>query len=304
MVVRMKELLKRMRGRVLSHSPGPDGVTAIPNLFLAVLAHRTIPTMTLCDPMICVVVQGMKEVLIGGSVLRFEAASCFASTIELPAMGCILDADAERPYIAVALTLDRSLLASLASEVAPEPAEKGNPTGFGVEEATTDVLEALDALLALLDRPEDIRALGPGREREVLYRLLQSGHGNMLRQAIRQGNGIGNIRRSVEWIRQNLSRALRTEELAAVAGMSVPSFHRHFKAVTSLSPLQYQKTLRLQAARRLLVTSSDTTQAAFAVGYESSSQFSREYSRLFGISPFKDAVRMRTSSSNIFGYTF
>ncbi|KFC62021.1 Transcriptional regulator, AraC family [Devosia sp. LC5] len=297
----MEEILKRMRGRVLSHAPGPDGATAISNLFLAVLAHRTVPTMTLCDPIICVVVQGVKEVLIGGSVLRFEAASCFASTIELPAMGCILEADAERPYIAVALILNRDTLASLASEV-PGPAEKGSRTGFGVERATTDVLEALDALLALLDRPEDIGALGPGREREVLYRLLQSGHGNMMRQAILQGNGVTNIRRSVEWIRQNLGQKLRTEELAAVAGMSVPSFHRHFKEVTSLSPLQYQKTLRLQAARRMLVTSADTTQAAFAVGYESASQFSREYSRLFGISPFKDAVRMR-SSSYLFGYT-
>ena len=303
MVVRMKELLKRMRGRILSHAPSPDGVTAIPNVFLSVLAHRTIPTMTLCDPMICVVVQGVKEVLIGGSILRFEPASCFASTIELPAMGCILDADAERPYIAVALILNRDVLASLVSEAAPELAEKGSRTGFRVEQATTDVLEALDALLALLDRPEDIGALGPGREREVLYRLLQSGHGDMLRQAIRQGNGISNIRRSTEWIRQNLDQKLRTEELASVAGMSVPSFHRHFKEVTSLSPLQYQKTLRLQAARRLLVTSSDTTEAAFAVGYESASQFSREYSRLFGVSPFKDAVRMRSSSSYLSEYT-
>lgn len=299
----MNESLNRMREHILGHLPGPDGVTAISNLFLAVSTHSTIPTMTLCDPLICVVVQGVKEVLIGGSVLRFEAGSCFASTIELPAMGCILEADAEKPYIAVALMLDSDMLASLVSEVAPRPAAKGGRTGFGVEQATTDVLEALDALLALLDRPEDIGALGRGREREVLYRLLQSGHGAMLRQAIRQGNGIANIRRSVERIRQNLDQKMTTEELAAVAGMSVPSFHRHFKEVTSLSPLQYQKTLCLQAARRLLVTSSDTTQAAFAVGYQSASQFSREYSRLFGISPFKDAVRMRSSSNYLSGYT-
>ncbi len=299
----MKELLKRMRGRILSYAPAPDGVTAIPNLFLAVLAHSTIPTMTLCDPMICVVVQGVKEVLIGGNVLRFEAGSCFASTIELPAMGCILDAEAEKPYVAVALMLNRNTLASLVSEVASETADRGSRTGFGIDQATIDVLEALDALLALLDRPEDIVALGPGREREVLYRLLQSGHGAMLRQAIRQGNGVAHIRRSVEWIRQSLDQKLSTEELASVAGMSVPSFHRHFKEVTSLSPLQYQKTLRLQAARRLLLTSTDTTQAAYAVGYESASQFSREYSRLFGISPFKDAMRMRSASSSVFGYT-
>jgi AraC-like DNA-binding protein len=258
--------------------------------------------MTLCDPMICVVLQGVKQVLIGGSILRLDAASCFASAIELPAMGCILEADAERPYIAVALTLNRNALASLVSDVAPEPTRKGRHNGFGIEQVTADLLEAMDGLLALLDRPEDIAALGAGREREVLYRLLQSGHGSMLRRAIHQGSGFGNIRRSIEWIRQNLSQTLRTEMLASIAGMSVPSFHRHFKAVTSLSPLQYQKTLRLQAARRLLVTSSDITQTAFGVGYESASQFSREYSRLFGIPPSKDAARMRADSSDPIEY--
>ncbi|SKA30574.1 Helix-turn-helix domain-containing protein [Enhydrobacter aerosaccus] len=298
MNAKMEELLKRIRGRVLGHAPGPGGVTAIPNLFLAVLAHRTIPAMTLCDPMICVVLQGVKQVLIGGNVLRFEAASCFASAIELPAMGCILEADVERPYMAVALTLDRDALASLVGDAAAESARAGHRNGFGVERGTTALLEAMEHLLALLDTPEDIAALGAGREREVLYRLLQTGHGDMLRQAIRQGHGIENIRRSVAWIRQNLNQTLRTEALAAIAGMSVPSFHRHFKAVTSLSPLQYQKTLRLQAARRLLVTSSDTTHAAFAVGYESASQFSREYSRLFGIPPSKDAARMRVESKD------
>jgi AraC-like DNA-binding protein len=254
--------------------------------------------MTLCDPMICVVLQGVKQVLIGGNILRLDVASCFASAIDLPAMGCILEADAEKPYIAVALTLNRNALASLVSDVAPEPAKRGQHNGFGIEQVTADLLEAMDGLLALLDRPEDVAALGTGREREVLYRLLQSGHGNMLRRAVHQGSGFGNIRRSIEWIRQNLGQTLRTEMLAAIAGMSVPSFHRHFKAVTSLSPLQYQKTLRLQAARRLLVTSSDITQTAFGVGYESASQFSREYSRLFGIPPSKDAARMQADSSD------
>lgn len=296
-VGKMDELLDRMCERVLGHRPGPKGETAISNLFFAVFERQTIPTMILCDPMICVVLQGVKQVLIGGSMLRFEAGSCFTSTIELPAMSSVLEAEAESPYIAVALTLNLEALASLVCEFAPEPSRKGSHSGFGVERAPDDLLEALDGLLALQDRPEDIAALAAGREREVLYRLLQSRHGDMLRQAIHQGNGFANIRRAVECIKQNLGEALRTEELAAIAGMSVPSFHRHFKSVTSLSPLQYQKTLRLQAARRLLVANSDITQAAFTVGYESASQFSREYSRLFGLSPSKDAARMRMASS-------
>ena len=298
----MDELLNRMRGRVLDHAQEPGGATAIPNLGLAVLARTTIPAMTLCDPMICLVLQGVKQVLIGGTVLRLDAASYFASAIELPAMGCILEADAEQPYIAVALTLNRDTLAALVGDVAPDPASTARHSGFGIERVTVDLLEAMDGLLALLDAPHDIAALGAGREREVLYRLLQSGHGNMVQRAIHQGSGFGNIRRSIEWIRQNLGQTVRTEKLAAIAGMSVPSFHRHFKAVTSLSPLQYQKTLRLQAARRLLVTSSDISQTAFAVGYESASQFSREYSRLFGIPPSRDAALMHASSSDPVAY--
>lgn len=298
----MDQLLRRLRQRVLHHAPATRGTTTIPNLRLAVLKRNTIPVMTLCDPMICLVLQGVKQVMIGGSVLLFEAGSCFASTIELPAMGCVLKADAETPYIAIALTIDLDALASLLSAIAAEPIEKGHHNGFGIEQATTGLLEAMESLIDLLDAPEDIAVLGAGREREVLYRLVQSGHGKMLRQSIHQGNGFGNIRRSVDWIRSNLSETLRTEALAAIAGMSVPSFHRHFKTVTSLSPLQYQKTLRLQAARRLLVTSSDITQAAFAVGYESASQFSREYSRLFGLPPSKDAARMRHASNDPLDY--
>ncbi|MCJ2186472.1 AraC family transcriptional regulator [Novosphingobium beihaiensis] len=300
----MEELLIRMRERVLGHAPGPDGATAVPNLFLAVSFRRTVPAATLNDPMICVVLQGVKEVLIGGHVLRFQPASCFASTIELPAMGSVLEADAEKPYIAVALKLDHDALAALVGDIAPEQKRANVHSGFRTAPATADLLEAIERLLMLLEQPEDISALGAGREREVLYRLLQSGHGDMLRQAIQQGNGFGNIRRSIAWIRQNLDQSLRTEMLASIAGMSVPSFHRHFKAATSMSPLQYQKTLRLQAARRLLVTSTDTTRAAYAVGYESASQFSREYSRLFGLPPSRDAARMQAASNGPVEYVF
>lgn len=291
----MEDHLVRMRKRVVSHTYTPDGKTAVPNLFFAVSHQRTLPQASLNDPMICVVLQGTKEVLIGGRVLRFEPASCFASAIELPAMGSVLEADAERPYIAVAMKLDQNVLASLIEDMPLTQNRKHVQNGFSMEPVTEELLEAIERLMMLLDTSDDIATLGAGREREVLYRLLQSGHGDMLRQAIHTGDGFKNIRRSVAWIRQNLDQTLRTDTLASIAGMSVPSFHRHFKAVTSLSPLQYQKTLRLQAARRLLVTSTSITQAAFAVGYESASQFSREYTRHFGLPPSKDAERMQTA---------
>ncbi len=290
----MDEILQRLRGHVLNHRPGPNGETAIANLRFAVFDHRTTPALILCDPLICVVLQGVKQVMIGGRILRFEPGRCFISTINLPAMSAVLEADDRSPYLAIALMLDQEMLAALVADFAPVSG-MGRHEGFGLEPAHADLLEALCSLVALLDRPEDIAALAPGREREVLYRLLQSGHGEMLRRATGEGESFAKIRRAVECLRKTPEKSHRIEELAEIARMSVPSFHRHFKSITSLSPLQYQKTLRLQAARRLLFSSSDVTRAAFAVGYESLSQFSREYSRLFGLSPSRDAARLKAA---------
>lgn len=161
---------------------------------------------------------------------------------------------------------------------------------------TVELLEAWDHLLALLDNPADIPFLAAAREREVLYRLLQGAHGPILRQVGREDSQLSRVRRAIAWIRRNFDQPLRTEALAGVAGMSVSSFHRHFKAATAMSPLQYQKTLRLQAARRLLTTNTDAARAAYAVGYESASQFSREYARLFGAPPGRDAERLRSAA--------
>lgn len=296
----MIDCLDQLRSRILSHPPGLDGTTAIPNLSLAILTERTIPTMTLCDPMMCLVVQGVKQVMIGGRVLRFQVGACFVSGIALPAMGAVLEADADLPYVAVALNLNMGTLARLVSETPNTASERDVREGYELAMAEPKLMEAIDSLLALLDTPEDISALAAGREREVLYRLLQGRHGDLLRQATHGGNAMANIRRSVDWIRSNLDQKLHIEEMAALARMSIPSFHRHFKAATSLSPIQYQKTLRLQAARRLIIANAEVGQAAFAVGYESASQFSREYSRLFGLPPSRDARQMKTIMSSAY----
>lgn len=290
----MIDKLDALRARVLRHRPGPTGETAIPNLRLAAFDRRTVPTPLLCEPMICVVLQGLKQVTVGGRLLRFEPGRCFISTITVPAMSAVLEADDMSPYLAVALTLDLDLLTDLLwDEVATPKSNAMGQEGFGLDRAPDLLLNALDALVALLDTPEDVAALSRGREREVLYRLLKSGHGDMLRRLACDGSQASQIRIAVETIRRNAGKSLRIEDLASIAGMSVASFHRHFKSVTSMTPLQYQKTLRLHAARRLLSASPDVTSAAFAVGYESLSQFGREYSRLFGLSPSRDAARMR-----------
>ncbi len=242
--------------------------------------------------MICVVLQGMKEVTIGAEILRFAPGTCFLSTMSLPATSAVLRADKRRPYLAISMGLNQDRLATLlASDATPPPPTDAR--AFGIGQAPGALLGALLNLVALLDQPQDIAALAPGREHEVLYRLLQSDQGPLLRQAAQSDGTTARLAEAIERIRGNLGKPLRVEELAGIAGMSVSSFHRHFKALTSSSPRQYEKTLRLQAARRLLVGGNDVTRTAVRVGYDSLAHFSRDYAWLFGLPPSRDAARLR-----------
>jgi len=289
--------------RVERHLGGTAPETAVPRLRIHGTHEVGSAMSSRYEPMICLVLRGAKQVTIGDRVLRYDAATCFVTSVEVAAVGCVIEASRERPYLVTSLALNRAVLAELLTELPPgltHSDEAGPLTGFGVAPVTSDILVAWEQLLALLDSPSDIPILGPAREREVLYRLLQSGHGSMLRQIGREDSRLSRIRRAIECVRRNFDQQLRTEMLAQIAGMSVPSFHRHFKAATGMSPLQYQKSLRLQTARRLLTTSPDAARAAFAVGYESASQFSREYARHFGEPPVRDAVRMRGHQSGEF----
>jgi AraC-like DNA-binding protein len=253
--------------------------------------------MAVYEPIICLVLQGAKEVLIGDQRLLYDASSCFVASLDLPVTGTVVEASRSRPYVVTSLALDRDTLASLLVDLPPDPI--GPPSaGFGVGRVTPELLEAWNRLLALLETPGDVPFLAAAREREVLYRLLQGEHGPMLRQVAREDSRLSQVRRAMELIRRNYDRKLPTEELAAVAGMSIPSFHRHFRAATAMSPLQYQKTLRLQAARRMLATSTEAARAGYAVGYESASQFSREYTRAFGTPPMRDSARLGAAQEN------
>uniref|UniRef100_UPI0035CB11C0 AraC family transcriptional regulator n=1 Tax=uncultured Sphingomonas sp. TaxID=158754 RepID=UPI0035CB11C0 len=287
----MQETLDRLCRRVARHTDGIRLQTSIPRVALGVSGVCSVPIMTVYEPMICMVLQGAKQVMIGDRLLRYDAASCFVASLELPATGCVIEASSERPYVVAALALDREILSGLIADLpAVQPAQP--LAGFGVALVTPALLDAWDQLLALLDAPADIPFLAPAREREILYRLLQSGHGAMLRQIGREDSRLSQIRRAIDWIRRHFDQTLPVATLADLAGMSIPSFHRHFKAATAMSPLQYQKTLRLQAARRLLSTSTEAAKAAYAVGYESASQFSREYARFFGTPPSRDGARL------------
>jgi AraC-like DNA-binding protein len=230
--------------------------------------------------------------MIGDRLLRYDPACNFIASLELPVSGRVVEASPAKPYIGVALTIERAILADLLATMPASP--EGQTSGFAVTPVTPDLLDAWAQLLTLLDTPEDIAVLAPLREREILYRLLQGPQGGLLRQIARSDSRLSRVRRAIHWIQAHFDQAMRIEGLAEIAGMSIPSFHRHFKAATAMSPLQYQKTLRLHAARRMLVASNDASRAAYSVGYESASQFSREYARMFGAPPSRDAERLRS----------
>lgn len=287
----MEELLQDMRDRVLRHADSANSASIVPRLNLGTATVPSDPVSIVYDPIVCVVLQGAKQVMIGEQVLRYDVATSFITSLELPASGRIIEATPDRPYAAAGLLIDLDIVAELIADLPETPDRPG--AGFFVMPVTAELLAAWQQLITLLDAPGDVRVLAPLRERELLYRLLCGPHAAVLRQIARGDSRLAQVRRTIQWLRGHFDQAMRIEQLAELAGMSVPSFHRHFKAATAMSPLQYQKSLRLQAARRLLAANAEASRAAYSVGYESASQFSREYARMFGAPPSRDAERLR-----------
>lgn len=245
------------------------------------------------DPMINLILQGSKSMTVGERSLHYDPATYFVMSVELPAVGKVHPAASGEPYLAVSLTLDPAVLAPLLADL-PEAAAAGKTdSGFSVAAVTPELMDAWVRMLRLMRRPQDIAALAPAYEREILYRVLQGPHGAMLRDIALPDSALARVQRAIAWIRREFASPLRVETLAEKAAMSASSFHRHFKAATALSPLQYQKRVRLMQARMLMVgQGASVTGAAFEVGYESATQFSREYARLFGLPPARDAARI------------
>jgi AraC-like DNA-binding protein len=287
----MHEQLTAMCALVERHADANRRETIVPRMSIHLGRAPTRPAPTLYQPMLCLVLQGAKQVMIGDRLLRYDPAGYFIASVELPVTGCVLEASPEQPYLAVTLALDRHVLAEFMSDVPVMP--EGQTTGFAVSAVTPQLLGSFQRLLELLDAPDDVPVLAPLIEREILYRLLKGEQGGVLRQIARADSRLSQVRQAIGWIRTHYDAPLRIDALAELAGMSTASFHRHFKAATAMSPLQYQKMLRLQQARRLLVVNADAQRTAFIVGYESASQFSREYARMFGNPPGRDALRLR-----------
>ena len=245
------------------------------------------------DPMINVILQGSKSMTVGDRTLRYDSATYFVMSIDLPAVGSVHPAETGEPYLAVSLTLDPVVLTTLLADLPKPQGQHEQETGFSVSAVTPELMDAWVRLLRLMDKPEEIAALAPVYEREILFRVLQGPHGWMLRDIAAPDSAMARVNLAIAHIRQDFAEPIRIDALAQLASMSVSAFHRHFKAVTALSPLQYQKRVRLLQARTLMVASArNVTQAAFEVGYESATQFSRDYARVFGLPPSRDAARM------------
>jgi AraC-like DNA-binding protein len=266
--------------------------TAMPRLSLIRADRPSTPTPAVYEASLCLIAQGSKRVSIGEHSVVYDASHYLLVSVDLPLVGHVTEASPDKPYLCCKIDFDAGMLAELiAAESATAP-----PTDLpvlGVYPSDPDLIDAACRLARLLDRPETIDALAPLIEREILYRLLTGPHGPMLRQVATAGSHLNQVSRAIAAIRRRFDSQIRIDEVAAEAGMSPSSLHAHFKAITRLTPLAYQKQLRLQEARRLMLMGGATAgTAGFAVGYESPSQFSREYRRLFGAPPRQDIKRL------------
>jgi AraC-like DNA-binding protein len=245
------------------------------------------------QPMLHLVLQGSKTLSIGDRVLTCEAGTYFLVPVDVPATGQVRSAGPGRPYLALSLTLDPAVIASLLVDQSDSDGQP-NPACFSALPAPTEMMDAWLRMLRLVDRPREVAMLAPMIEREILFRALQGPLSGLLREMARPDGRLPQIRRAIHWIREHYAEPFRVEQLAAMADMSVPAFYRHFKAITAMAPIQYQKRLRLLRARWLLLFEPrDAASVAFAVGYESASQFSREYARMFGLPPGRDIARFK-----------
>jgi len=269
--------------------------TGVPGLLFYKHEAPTQPRNAMYEPCICLVAQGAKRVLLGDDALVYDAHHFLIASVHLPIMVHIAEASKEKPCLGLVLKLDQREISQLMvdSHLPPPRAQQSN-RGMMLGEVTLPLLAAFQRLADLLVEQQDIPILAPIIQREIIYRLLVGDQGERLRQIAAAGSQSHQIARAINWLRANFTQPLSIDDLAAQVRMSSSTFHHHFRSMTALSPLQFQKQLRLQEARRLMLTERlDAATAAFQVGYESPSQFSREYNRLFGAPPLRDITNLR-----------
>lgn len=275
-----------------------DGVAEpLPGLHLTRVCEPTEGLYGTSSPSFCVIAQGSKEVCVGDRRYRYDANHYLLATVELPVTSCIVQASPDRPYLALRLELDEALVASVMVEAGlTTPHSQADAKAIVISALDPDLLDATVRLVRLVDTPAQATVLLPLVKREIVFRLLTGEQGHRLRHLPTLGGQSHSIARAIELLRKGFDQPLHIESLARELGMSSSSFHHHFKAITDMSPLQFQKQLRLQEARHLMLGENlDAASAGFRVGYSDASHFSRDYRKHFGVPPARDAERLRAS---------
>ncbi|WP_061294874.1 AraC family transcriptional regulator [Herbidospora cretacea] len=286
------DLLDEMRRLVVRLTPDggqrkiPGGVT------LASVDRPTPPVGAISEPSLAIVAQGVKRTVLNGVPYDYRAGQYLVVSVDLPVVGQALEASPDRPFTVFSMSLSPAAIAPLLLEHGAG-GEPGAFTGMAVSDATPELLDPVVRLLRVADRPDDLRVLAPGYQREILWWLINGDQGALVRQIGLVDGNLARVSRGIRWIRDHYREQLSIADLADLCGMSASSLHRHFRAATSMTPVQFQKQIRLQAARTLLMTrSGNVAEVGYFVGYESASQFSREYRKAFGVSPGRDAAQL------------
>jgi AraC-like DNA-binding protein len=294
---RVRELRSELARKIAAYMGSAENrATDIPGVTLHRRTAPTAPCSATYEPGVTVIAQGRKRVDLGRTTFTYGESRYLLTSLDLPVVSQITEASEEAPCLAMSLKLEMPVIRELLNREEIQVAEAPSDSpAMATGEATVEFLSACCRLMDLLDTPQDIPFLSGLIQREIIYRILRGREGARLRAIATQGDQSHRTAKAITWIKANYAKALRVEDLAKIAGMGVSTLHHHFQALTAMSPLQYQKQLRLQAARgRMLVDGLDAASAAFEVGYESASQFNREYSRLFGQPPMRDVRTLRS----------
>ncbi|MCC9601924.1 AraC family transcriptional regulator [Stieleria sp. JC731] len=291
----MNEITSQQLVECITRHSTPDNTiqTAIAELQLSQYAAPTELTSLVYEPCLCLIAQGSKEVVLSGESYRLDPAQFLLVSVDLPVDARVVEATQDEPYLGLRISLDPKLIGEMLADGTSIPTGSSSERGLAVTDAESRLLDAVTRLTNLLDEPNDIRPLAPLILREITHRVLTGPQGFRLRQIAMAGAPANRIAMAIRWLKDNFTNPLTIESLAEQVGLSVSSFHLHFKNVTAMTPLQYQKRLRLQEARSLMLTEKlDAAGAAYRVGYESPSQFSREYRRMFGAPPRQDVANV------------
>jgi AraC-like DNA-binding protein len=297
---RLQDNREELVERIARAVPADGTVQPLQGLYLSRCSVPLEPVHSVLEPSVCVIAQGSKEVLLGDSRYRYDPSHYLLATVELPRVSQVLEASPERPYLSLRLELAPTLVSSVLVEAGyASPRDHGEVRAIAVSPLDGHLLDAFVRLVRLLDAPTEAPVLQPLITREIIYRLLLGEQGGRLRHLALQGGYTPDIARAVKRLRQDFDQPLRMEHLVQELGMSVSGLHHHFKAVTALSPLQFQKRLRLQEARRLMLGEDlDAASATYRVGYRDACHFNREYKSLFGVPPMRDVQRLREAAQD------